>query len=64
MPNTVRDALRLARDEGWYETKGLGSSHRQLKHLEKPGKVTISGHPKDDIPPKTWNSILKQLGLR
>ena len=64
MPNKVRDALKLVNDEGWYETKNSGSSHRQFKHPDNPGRVTISGHPKEDIPPKTWNSILRQLGLR
>ena len=64
MPNKVRDALRLARDEGWYQVRSSGGSHRQFKHQDKPGRVTIAGHPGDDIPPKTWNSILRQLGLR
>jgi predicted RNA binding protein YcfA (HicA-like mRNA interferase family) len=38
-------------------------SHRQYKHLTKPGRVTIAGHPRDDVHPKTLKSILTQAGL-
>ena len=59
----VRDAIRLIEQDGWYryETRG---SHRQYKHPRKPGRVTIAGKPSDDLAPGTWNSILKQAGLR
>jgi predicted RNase H-like HicB family nuclease len=33
-------------------------SHRQFKHSTKPGRVTVSGHPRDDVHPKTLKSIL------
>ena len=39
-------------------------SHRHFLHPEKPGKVTIPGHPGDDLPPGTWQSIQEQAGLR
>jgi predicted RNA binding protein YcfA (HicA-like mRNA interferase family) len=39
-------------------------SHRQYKHPEKPGRVTIAGHPNDDVHPKTLNSIFKQAQIR
>ena len=39
-------------------------SHRQFKHPTKPGRVTIAGHPKDDLAPGTLNSILRQAGLK
>ncbi len=39
-------------------------SHRQFKHLTKPGRVTIAGHSKDDLAPGTLNSILRQAGLK
>ncbi|HEY4857739.1 MAG TPA: type II toxin-antitoxin system HicA family toxin [Xanthobacteraceae bacterium] len=44
-----------------FETRG---SHRQYKHLSKAGRVTIGGKPSDDLAPGTWNSILKQSGLK
>ncbi|MHB8841848.1 MAG: type II toxin-antitoxin system HicA family toxin [Candidatus Aquicultor sp.] len=42
-------------------TKG---SHRQYKHPSKKGRVTIAGHPNDDLSPGTLNSILKQAQLK
>lgn len=38
----VRDAIRRLLDEGWYVVSQEGS-HRQFKHPEKPGKVTVAG---------------------
>jgi len=48
----VRDAIKLIEGDGWYlvVTKG---SHRQYKHAIKPGRVTIAGHPSDDLAPGT-----------
>jgi predicted RNA binding protein YcfA (HicA-like mRNA interferase family) len=59
----VRDAIKLIEDDGWYlvVTKG---SHRQYKHSTKLGRVTIAGHPNDDLAPGTMNSILKQAQLK
>ena len=63
MPVTVRDIIRLIEEDGWYleTTKG---SHRQFKHRDKAGRVTVAGKPKDDLAPGTLNSILKQAGLK
>jgi predicted RNA binding protein YcfA (HicA-like mRNA interferase family) len=59
----VREAIRLIEQDGWVlvETRG---SHRQFKHPSKPGRVTIAGKPSDDLAPGTFNSILKQAGLK
>lgn len=59
----VRDVIKLIEADGWYlvVTKG---SHRQYKHPTKPGRVTIAGHPNDDLAPGTLNSILKQAKLQ
>lgn len=58
----IRDVLKLIEEDGWFwvATKG---SHRQFKHPTKPGRVTIAGHPGDDLAPGTLNSILKQARL-
>jgi predicted RNA binding protein YcfA (HicA-like mRNA interferase family) len=58
----VRDVIKLIEAEGWYlvATKG---SHRQYKHRTKPGRVTIAGHPSDELAPGTLNSVLKQAQL-
>ena len=58
----VRDALRLIEEDGWYLVATRGS-HRQYKHPNKLGRVTIAGKPADDIAPGTLNSIRKQAGL-
>jgi predicted RNA binding protein YcfA (HicA-like mRNA interferase family) len=59
----VRDVLRMLRLDGWAEVTQRGS-HRQLKHPFKPGRVTVSGSPGDDLAIGTLNSILKQAGLK
>lgn len=58
----IRDIIKLLEADGWYlvVTKG---SHRQYKHPTKLGRVTIAGHPNDDLAPATLNSILKQAKL-
>ena len=49
--------------DGWYLYVTRGS-HRQFKHPVKPGRVTVAGKPGDDLAPGTWNSILKQAGMK
>jgi predicted RNA binding protein YcfA (HicA-like mRNA interferase family) len=55
----VRDVIKLVERTGWYLFATRGS-HRQYKHPSIPGRVTIAGHPNDDLAPGTLNSILKQ----
>ena len=59
----VRDVLKLVQKDGWYPARTRGS-HRQFKHDEKPGLVTVPGKPGDDLAPGTYNSVLKQAGLK
>jgi len=59
----VRDLIRLIDEDGWVHVKTRGS-HRQYKHPLKPGRVTVPGHPGDDVHPDTLKSILTQAGLR
>lgn len=59
----IRDALRLLADDGWYLV-ATRSSHRQIAHPTKPGRVTVAGKNSDDLAPGTFNSILKQAGLK
>lgn len=60
---TVREVLRIIEDDGWVMVAQKGS-HRQYKHPTKTGRVTVAGHPKDDLAPGTLNSILRQAGLK
>lgn len=57
-----RDVLRLLKADGWVEV-GQKGSHLQLKHPEKPGRVTLP-HPKKDMPIGTLASIEKQAGMK
>ena len=59
----VREILRMLKDDGWNLVTTEGS-HRQFKHPIKLGRVTVSGHPRDDVHPKTLKSILTQAGLK
>ncbi len=52
----VRDVLKLIGKDGWYLARTRGS-HRQFKHDEKPGLVTVPGKPGDDLAPGTYHSI-------
>jgi predicted RNA binding protein YcfA (HicA-like mRNA interferase family) len=63
VPTTVREAIRIIEGDGWQLVKSKGS-HRQYKHSTKPGRVTIAGKPSDDLAPKTFDSILRQAGLK
>ena len=63
MATKVGDAIRLVENDGWRLVATRGS-HRQFKHPQKPGRVTIAGKPSDDLAPGTLNSILKQAGLK
>ena len=59
----MRELLRVLHNDGWFWVATRGS-HRQFKHLAKPGRVTVPGKPSDELAPGTFNSILKQAGLR
>ena len=58
----IRHVIKLIEDDGWFLVATRGS-HRQYKHMSKVGRVTIAGHPGDDVSPGTLNSILKQAQL-
>jgi predicted RNA binding protein YcfA (HicA-like mRNA interferase family) len=59
----VRDLIRLIEADGWVLARTRGS-HRQYKHPDKRGLVTVPGHLADDLAPGTLNNILKQAGLK
>lgn len=59
----VSETIRIILEDGWM-LRAVRGSHRQYKHPSKPGRVTISGKPSDDLAPGTRNSILKQAGLK
>jgi len=58
-----RDVIKLIREDGWFLVRQKGS-HQQYKHPYKKGRVTVAGHPNDDVKQGTLISVLKQAGLR
>lgn len=59
----VSELIRLLERDGWRLTRTRGS-HRQYKHQDKPGTVTVAGKPSLDVPVGTLNAILKQARLK
>ncbi len=59
----VRDMIKRIEDDGWYYSDTRGD-HRYCKHATKPGKVTVPGHPSDEVAAGTLGSIWRQAGLR
>ena len=59
----VREAIGTIQRDGWQLVRTKGS-HRHYRHSVKPGTVTIAGKLSKDLAPATWNSILKQAGLK
>ena len=58
-----RDFTRRLKDEEW-ALKSQEGSHQQWVHPTKPNKVTVAGHPNDDIPLGTLRRMKKQAGLK
>lgn len=58
----VRDIIRHIEEDGWrfHSQKG---SHRQYTHPTKSGRVTVPGHPGDDLYPKMLASIYHQAQI-
>ena len=59
----IREVIDLLVADGWF-LKVTRGSHRQFKHPQKSGRVTVAGKPSDDIAPGTLASILKQADLK
>jgi predicted RNA binding protein YcfA (HicA-like mRNA interferase family) len=59
----IREIIKIIEKDGWIWSR-TKRSHRQFKHLTKRGTVTIAGHERDEIHPKTKSSILRQAGLK
>ncbi|HME69102.1 MAG TPA: type II toxin-antitoxin system HicA family toxin [Myxococcota bacterium] len=57
-----REVLSRLKEAGWFEVARKGS-HVQLKHSQRPGRVTVP-HPKRDLPIGTLKSIERQSGIR
>jgi predicted RNA binding protein YcfA (HicA-like mRNA interferase family) len=59
----AKEVLKILQNDGWFIVKQRGS-HRQLKHDEKKGLVTLAFHKlSDEMAAGTMNSILKQAQI-
>jgi len=58
----VSAIIKVIEADGWRQTRQQGS-HRHFRHPTKRGTVTVAGHPRDDLHPKTQASIMRQAGL-
>ena len=59
----VRDVIRILEEEGWEMVRQRGS-HRQYRHPQKPGRVTVPGNPGAELKAGTLASVWKQAGIR
>ena len=61
----VRDVIKAMEKDDWVIDRTRGDD-RQYRHSGRPeaGTVTVPGHPGDDMPAGTLNSILKKAGLK
>ena len=58
----VRDVIDQLNAAGWTLATTRGS-HRQFKHPDRPGRVTVAGKPSEDLATGTLKSIAKQSGV-
>jgi len=59
----VSEIIKAIEKIGWFLFRIRGD-HRQFKHNERKGKVTVPGKLSDDLAPNTAKSILRQAGLK
>jgi len=57
-----REVLRALQKGGFYIHEQSGS-HVQLKHPNKPGRVTVPNHQGFDLPRAIVRSVIRQAGL-
>lgn len=57
-----REVIKMLKADGWYEVSCVGD-HHQLKHPDKPGRVTVR-HPVKDMYINDLKSIEKQSGIK
>lgn len=60
MMTNSRKIIKRLEQEGWVLVRTKGD-HRQYKHPDRVGRVTVP-HPVKDINPNTVRSIYKQAG--
>jgi len=59
----IRQVIELLEKDGWKMVRTRGD-HRQFKHLNKAGTVTVNGKMSDNLDQFLLNSIWKQAGWK
>lgn len=59
----VKEVIKMLEADGWIHLTTKGD-HRQFKHPDKSGKVTIRGHMNEDLSQFLLNNIWKQAGWK
>ncbi len=63
MPMKVAAIIKLIEEDGW-RLVAVRGSHRQFRHPNKPGRVTVPDKPSRELSRDLEKSILKQAGLQ
>jgi len=56
----VKEVIKICENNGWHLARTRGS-HRQYKHNDRPGLITIAGKESQTLNPKIISYISKQL---
>lgn len=59
----VRELIGLLERDGWRLARQVGG-HRQYRHPDKPGTVTVAGNLGAEVKRGTLASVLRQAGLK
>jgi predicted RNA binding protein YcfA (HicA-like mRNA interferase family) len=59
----VRDIIKAIEKDSWYLVS-IEGDHRQYRHPQKPGRVTVPGYPNKDVAIGTLISIYRQAQIR
>jgi predicted RNA binding protein YcfA (HicA-like mRNA interferase family) len=58
----VKEVIKILVEDGWYLSRTKGS-HRQYKHKQKSGTVTVSGKLSVEVPIGTLKHIWRQAQM-
>ena len=58
----VKEVIKILEKDGWYLSRTKGS-HRQYKHQQKSGTVTVSGKLSVEVPIGTLKQIWRQAQI-
>lgn len=60
----VKEVIAILESLGWYFDRQNGTSHRQYRHPEKKGTVTVSGKLSGTVKTVVLKYMEKQAGIK